>query len=83
MVATIQTWEGSRKNPLGGFSWGGDLRNLEGIKVVVPGRQSPECKPSMKVMSFVLFDDVSATPRTCWEPFHSVQEALNKYLMNE
>lgn len=40
---------------------GGDLRNLEGIKVVVPSRQSPECKSSTKARSFVLFDDICNT----------------------
>lgn len=54
---------------IGWVSLGGDCRKLEGIKVVVPSGQPPECKPSTKEGSFVLFDDVSSAPRTRWKHF--------------
>lgn len=83
VVTTHQAWEGSRGNPLGRVSLGGDPRSLETIKVVAPSRPSPERKSPMKARSFVLFDDASPTPKTRWKHFCGAQEALNKYLMNE
>lgn len=82
-VATNQAWEDSRESPLGGFSLGDDLEK--------PGRYqsggSQQAVTRVQALhegeEFVLFDDVSPTPRTRWKHFCGVQEALNKYLMNE